>query len=86
MFIQVFIRPLVANGYQVFQIKRTIRNDMAKPLLQQQEGEHAGSFLWSSEKARQVQVNQIGVSACGATAVLNVLVRGFQLESLAPTH
>lgn len=32
-------------------------------------------MVWSEKEAAQFQVNQIGVSACGATAVINTLVR-----------
>lgn len=31
-------------------------------------------MVWSEKEAAQLQVNQIGVSACGATAVVNTLV------------
>lgn len=31
-------------------------------------------MVWSEKEAAQFQVNQIGVSACGATAVINTLV------------
>ena len=34
----------------------------------------SGSFLWTLEEAEMYEYKQIGVSACGATAVLNVLV------------
>ena len=33
-----------------------------------------GSFLWTPEEAEMKEITQIGTSACGATAVLNVLV------------
>ena len=32
------------------------------------------SFLWTPEEAEIKEFKQIGASACGATAVLNVLV------------
>lgn len=32
-------------------------------------------FFWTPEDVEQEQIEQIGVSACGATAVINVLVR-----------
>jgi len=31
--------------------------------------------LWDETEAEEKQVEQVGTSACGATAVLNVLVR-----------
>ena len=31
-------------------------------------------FFWNHEKAKEKQVEQIGASACGATAVINVMV------------
>lgn len=31
-------------------------------------------MVWSEKEAAQLQINQIGVSACGATAVINTLV------------
>ena len=31
--------------------------------------------LWDETEVAEKQVNQVGTSACGATAVLNVLVR-----------
>jgi len=31
-------------------------------------------MVWSEKEAAQLQVNQIGESACGATAVINTLV------------
>lgn len=31
-------------------------------------------MVWSEKHAAQHQINQIGVSACGATAVVNTLV------------
>lgn len=31
-------------------------------------------MVWSENDAKQLQINQIGVSACGATAVVNTLV------------
>lgn len=35
-------------------------------------------MLWSEEEAALKQIEQVGVSACGATAALNVLVRKFK--------
>lgn len=32
------------------------------------------SMIWSEEEAKQRQIDQVGTSACGATAALNVLV------------
>jgi len=34
-----------------------------------------GIMIWSEEDVRQKSLVQIGTSACGATAVCNVLVR-----------
>lgn len=31
-------------------------------------------MVWSEREAAQLQVNQIGTSACGATSVINTLV------------
>ena len=33
-------------------------------------------MIWSEYDARQLQVEQVGMSACGATAAINVLVSG----------
>ena len=37
--------------------------------------EESAYFFWDQEEAKQKQVEQIGASACGATAILNVMVR-----------
>uniref|UniRef100_A0A1B6G0M4 Uncharacterized protein n=1 Tax=Cuerna arida TaxID=1464854 RepID=A0A1B6G0M4_9HEMI len=34
----------------------------------------AGTMVWKEQEAREKQVSQIGVSACGATAVINTLL------------
>uniref|UniRef100_A0A1B6MG20 Uncharacterized protein n=1 Tax=Graphocephala atropunctata TaxID=36148 RepID=A0A1B6MG20_9HEMI len=34
----------------------------------------AGTMVWKDQEAREKQVSQIGVSACGATAVINTLL------------
>jgi len=33
-------------------------------------------MIWSEYDARQLQVEQVGTSACGATAAINILVSG----------
>lgn len=39
------------------------------------EFELGGVMIWTEEDARQRSLSQIGASACGATAVCNVLAR-----------
>lgn len=39
----------------------------------EENGEHHKAFLWSIEEATDRHTVQIGVSACGATAVVDVL-------------
>ena len=34
-----------------------------------------GVFLWSKEEAERYHTSQVGPSACGATSVINALVR-----------
>lgn len=34
-------------------------------------------MIWKESEAREKQATQIGTSACGATAVINTLVKGF---------
>ena len=36
--------------------------------------QNQGSFLWTPEDVEMKEITQIGTSACGATAVLNILV------------
>lgn len=38
----------------------------------------AEALIWSEEEASERQIEQVGVSACGATAALNVLVYEIQ--------
>lgn len=33
-----------------------------------------GVMIWSAQEAQEISVSQVGRSACGATACLNVLV------------
>ena len=40
-----------------------------------------GFFIWSSDEAEKKQVLQIGASACGATGIINVLVKIHELET-----
>lgn len=43
------------------------------------ECELNGIFIWTPEEAKAKEYKQIGVSACGATAVLNILVSGVNI-------
>ena len=43
-----------------------------------ERSQNRGSFLWTLEEAEIKEVTQIGISACGATAVLNVLVHVYR--------
>ena len=45
------------------------------PSIEAAEGLPERVLLWNETEAEEQQVNQVGASACGATAVLNVLVR-----------
>ena len=38
--------------------------------------------LWDETEVTEKQINQVGTSACGATAVLNVLVRQGKISNL----
>lgn len=45
------------------------------PSVLKVEGLPERVVLWNDSEAEEKQVKQVGTSACGATAVLNVLVR-----------
>ncbi|XP_078690087.1 uncharacterized protein LOC144921217 [Branchiostoma floridae x Branchiostoma belcheri] len=49
------------------------KNEEEDPLARCTPPSHNSVMIWSLEEALQRQVEQIGVSACGATAVINVL-------------
>lgn len=40
-----------------------------------------GVMIWSIQEAQEISINQIGRSACGATACLNVLVRWIKINN-----
>ena len=61
----------IAHARKLFQIKRAARLLMA---LGNEYSQNLGSFLWTPEQAEIKEITQIGTSACGATAVLNILV------------
>lgn len=70
----------------------TKTSEMASdPFLVAAKGFPERVLLWNDTEAEQKQVKQVGISACGATSVLNVLVRkkkkkNFELNFIIPDH